>query len=183
MDAAELPQFIQRLFSTTLTPRQAKGLSLDGLYHIPGCSRNQATATRNVILCFKIRNDKEGFMRAVRGQTRYTFEEHLLSFFHDLSRQTLHWRVSVKGVTSQLRAADIPYKWGNLRAFIINKDGHQHRLTSPSEASTFLQALKLTSTTSATTKLGHRWDVANVAVFTPLGSSAPGRLDITVVIV
>ncbi|CAH2278124.1 Hypothetical predicted protein [Pelobates cultripes] len=45
VDAAEFPQFILRLFSSTLTPRQAKGLSLDGLYRIIGRSRNQATAT------------------------------------------------------------------------------------------------------------------------------------------
>ncbi|CAH2274632.1 Hypothetical predicted protein [Pelobates cultripes] len=120
-------------------------------------------------MCFNLRFDKESFLQAVKGQTPYTFEENQLSFFQDLSRQTLQWRASFNGINSQLRAADIPYKWGYPRALIAEKDGHQSWLTSPSDTAAFQQSLGLTATQSA-----HHWDVANVAAFTLLRSTAPG---------
>ncbi|CAH2223983.1 Hypothetical predicted protein, partial [Pelobates cultripes] len=45
VDAGELPQFIRRLLSTTLTSKQAKGLQLDRLYRLPGHPTNKPSGS------------------------------------------------------------------------------------------------------------------------------------------
>ncbi|CAH2222906.1 Hypothetical predicted protein [Pelobates cultripes] len=109
INAAALPQYIRRLFSSTLTPKQAKGLSMEGIYCIPGDTRAATPATRDVILCFKSWSDK-----------------------------ALQWRASLKGVTSKLRAVFVPYRWGHPKALIAEKDYHRFWLTSATEATSFL---------------------------------------------
>ncbi|CAH2322179.1 Hypothetical predicted protein [Pelobates cultripes] len=135
--AEELPYLIKRLLQATFPPKQARSMTLDGLLCIPGRPGNAPESARDVILNFKSRLDKDGFLRAVRDQTPFAFEDLSLNFYQDLSRQTLQWRASLKETTAQLRTADIPYKWGYPRLLIATQDGHNHRLTSPEEAPQF----------------------------------------------
>ncbi|CAH2316703.1 Hypothetical predicted protein [Pelobates cultripes] len=127
--ADELPHLINRLIQAALPPKQDKGMTLDGLFHIPGRPRNAPDSARDVIMNLKSHSDKEGFLRAVRGQTPFIFEDLTLNFYQDLSRQTLQWRASLKETMAQLRSADIQYKWGYSRTLIATRDGHNHRLT------------------------------------------------------
>ncbi|CAH2302796.1 Hypothetical predicted protein [Pelobates cultripes] len=66
-------------------------------------------------------------------------------------------------ITRQLRNAGIDYRWSTPRSLTVTKDGSTLRLTSLSEAPTFLQALGLpyTPTTPAPTPSQHSWDPEN----------------------
>ncbi|CAH2223314.1 transmembrane 255B [Pelobates cultripes] len=141
IDAGEIPQFIRRLFSTTLTPKQAKGTLLDGIYCLPGSLTNKPSGLRDVIVCFRSRTDKDTFMAQVKGQSPFIFEQHSLCFFQDLRRSTLQWHATLKEVTSQLRTADIQYRWGTPRALVAERNGKRHRLTSVSNSDSFLQSM------------------------------------------
>ncbi|CAH2282977.1 Hypothetical predicted protein [Pelobates cultripes] len=109
-------------------------------------------------------------------KTPFIFEEHSLSFFQDLSRPTLQWQVTLKGVTMKVWAAAIPYKWSYPRVLIAKHNGQRFRLTAATEAAPFLRSvgLEATNTSSTTARPTHHWDVANVTVFIPAGSSALG---------
>ncbi|CAH2319482.1 Hypothetical predicted protein [Pelobates cultripes] len=175
IDAGELPQFIMKLISTTLTPKQAKGTLLDGIYRLTGNLTNKPSGSRDVIVCFRSWTDKDSFMAQVRGQSPFIFEQHSLCFFQDLSRSTLQWRATLKEVTSQLRTVDIPYRWGTPQALVAERNGKRHRLTSVFNTDSFLQSLgQTTTTTSRPNRPTHEWDVDNVGVFTPASSTAPG---------
>ncbi|CAH2285839.1 Hypothetical predicted protein [Pelobates cultripes] len=98
--ADELPLLIKRLLQAALPSKQAKGLTLDSLFRIPGRPCNAPDSARDVIMSFKSRSDKDGYLRAVRGQTPYALEDLALYFYQDLSRQTLQWRASLKETTT-----------------------------------------------------------------------------------
>ncbi|CAH2277466.1 Hypothetical predicted protein [Pelobates cultripes] len=168
-----MPLLTKRLLQAALPSKPAKGLTLDSLFRIPRRPRNAPDSARDVIMSFKSRSDKDGFLRAVRGQTPYAFEDLTLYFYQDLSRKMLQWHASLKETTTQLRAADIQYKWGYPRMLIATQEGQSHRLTTPAEAPKFLQALGIRPVADAKTSTPHRWDVANIAPFTPSGQAAP----------
>ncbi|CAH2283021.1 Hypothetical predicted protein [Pelobates cultripes] len=67
IDASELPQFIKRLLSPTLTPKQAKGTLLDGVYRLPGNSTTKCPGSRDVIISLRSRTDKDTFVAQVKG--------------------------------------------------------------------------------------------------------------------
>ncbi|CAH2301075.1 Hypothetical predicted protein [Pelobates cultripes] len=171
--ADRLPQFFKKLFSAILPPKQTKGLTTDGLFRIPEGLHNKTDTARDIIMRFKSQLDKEGFLSATRGQTPLTFEDHSLNFYQDLNHQTLQWRASLKEVTMQLKAADITYKWGYLRALIAERDGHRHRLTSTAEVAQFLHFLSIHPAPSPMSNPAHRWDVAKITPFTPARPTAP----------
>ncbi|CAH2328106.1 Hypothetical predicted protein, partial [Pelobates cultripes] len=119
----------------------------------------------DVILCFRSRAN-EALMAARNiclNNTHYVFT-------------TTKRRGFLQEVTPQLRATAVPYKLGNLQALIVVKQGRRNRLTSMANANTFLQSLGLTipDTDRSTNRPTHRWNVDNIAIFTPNSSTAPG---------
>ncbi|CAH2225209.1 Hypothetical predicted protein [Pelobates cultripes] len=96
IDDGELPHYLRRLFAAALTPKQAKGLQHNGLYRLPGGPRNKDQTPRDVILGFKSQSDKDTILSQVKGYALFMFEQHALSFYHDLSRATLQWRTTFK---------------------------------------------------------------------------------------
>ncbi|CAH2322482.1 Hypothetical predicted protein [Pelobates cultripes] len=98
-------------------------------------------------------------MATVRDKTIFSFESAHLTFYQDLSMSMLQWRTVIP-LTNQLRSAVL--------SLTVLKDGSNIQMTSMSEATTFLQALRLPSHTDLfIIDCFSLWDPERTASFIP----------------
>ncbi|CAH2282139.1 Hypothetical predicted protein [Pelobates cultripes] len=111
-------------------------------------------------------------MAATRNKSPFSFEEHQLTFFPDLSRATLEWRRSLKPLTSILTKFQVPCRWGTPRSLLITQESGTMRVLGADEISSTLQTLGLPTTpegsqTSAPVPRPIAWDPNRVRPFVP----------------
>ncbi|CAH2219837.1 Hypothetical predicted protein [Pelobates cultripes] len=171
----ELPHYLRRLTTSLLPHIQAKKLTFEGFFCIPKPRQASPTASHNVKVRCHSSTDKALLMTAVRGKTPLTFESSQLTFYQEITRNTLLWRRSLGPVTSQLRNAGIEYRWTLPRTLTVTKEGNTKRLTTLADADSFLRALgHPTAVAKATThSTSHAWDPERAVTFTLRGGTQP----------
>ncbi|CAH2278037.1 Hypothetical predicted protein [Pelobates cultripes] len=97
-----------RMLNALFSARQAKAMPLDRWYRIPKPATITQSTSRDTIVRIQQSQDRLAFMAAIRNRSPFQFEEHLLTFFPDLSRATLEWRHSQRPLTKELIAHKIP---------------------------------------------------------------------------
>ncbi|CAH2322246.1 Hypothetical predicted protein [Pelobates cultripes] len=115
---------------------------------------------------------RDGQNQAPRG----TFEASQVTFYQDLTRNTLLWRRSLAPVTTQLRDAKIDYKWTLPMSLTVTKEGATLSLSSLQEAELFLRALGIPTRaqTWENPMTSHTWDPERITPFTPRDTERRG---------
>lgn len=82
-------------------------------------------------------------MRKAREAASLEFDGVTLSFFPDLSRETLERRRALKPLTEKLRQASITYRWVFPSALIASRDGKTAVHRFPEDFETFCMDLNI----------------------------------------
>ncbi|CAH2285070.1 Hypothetical predicted protein [Pelobates cultripes] len=170
---AEIPHLIRRLLTQLFSAKQAKLMQLDSCYRLPAPPASARGGHRDVIIRFRNGPDKQAFMSATRNKSPYSFEEHQLTFYPDLSRATLDWRRSLRPLMAVLTQFKVLYRWGTPRSLLIPQEsGTLKVLESAEDIPNTLQKLGLPATpeglpTSAPVTQPSTWDPSRVCQFVP----------------
>ncbi|CAH2293959.1 Hypothetical predicted protein [Pelobates cultripes] len=89
IESAEIPHLFCRLFGTLFTAKQAKFTQLDGWYRLIGPNTLTPGKERDIIKRFQLGQDRMAFMVATRNKSPLYFEGHDLTFYPELSRETM----------------------------------------------------------------------------------------------
>ncbi|CAH2221683.1 Hypothetical predicted protein [Pelobates cultripes] len=166
---AEIPQPIPRLLTQLFSAKQAKLLTLDGSYRLPAPPASVTGAHRDVIIRFQNGPDKQVFMTATCNKSSYTFEDHQLTFYPDLSRD---WRRSLRTLTVVLTKYKVPHRWGAPRSLLIPHESETLKVLEDTEIPNTLQKLGPPATsegspTPAPVTQPYTWDPSRVRPFIP----------------
>ncbi|CAH2246858.1 Hypothetical predicted protein [Pelobates cultripes] len=80
-------------------------------------------------------------MTAFRNKSPYSFEEHQLAFFPDLSRATLDWKRTLRPLTLELTKHKVPYRWGASRSLLIPHESRTLKVLEASDIPSTLQKM------------------------------------------
>ncbi|CAH2282640.1 Hypothetical predicted protein [Pelobates cultripes] len=82
--------------------KQAKTLPIDPWYRILAPTTGASGVGRDIILHFQLNHIRMAFMAAVHNMSPLQFENHTLTFYHDLSKATMDWQCSLRPLTLAL---------------------------------------------------------------------------------
>ncbi|CAH2319733.1 Hypothetical predicted protein [Pelobates cultripes] len=170
---AELPHLVRRLMAQLLEPEQSRNIALDGFFRVLKPTRAPESASRDLRVRFCSGTDKALVITAVKGSTSLNFENKTLSFFTDLTGETLHWRKTLQPLTALLRSHDMEYHWRSPRALQVKQGNVVHSIADISEAPALLTKLGLTGdalqlpSTNAPKSTTHQWNANATTPFYP----------------
>ncbi|CAH2224107.1 Hypothetical predicted protein [Pelobates cultripes] len=168
---AQIPHLFQRFLTQLFSAKQAKLMTVGGCYRLPAPPAS-AGVHRDVIIRFQNGPDKQAFMTAIRNKSPYSFEEHQLAFFPDLSRATLDWTRTLRPLTLELTIHKVPYRWGAPRSLLILHESGTLKVLEASDIPSTLQKIGLPAAAkgkphTAPAPQSSAWDPLRVHPFVP----------------
>ncbi|CAH2302574.1 Hypothetical predicted protein [Pelobates cultripes] len=168
---AEITHLIRRLLAQLFPAKQAKQMMLDSCNRLPVPPATATGVHRDVIIRFQAGPDKQALMAATHNKSPYTFEDHQLMFYTDLSRAILDWRRTLRLLTAALTKSKVAFG-GTPKSLLIPQDSGTLKVFEDTEIPGILQKLEIPATTegpqtSALDTQPRTWDPSRVRLFVP----------------
>ncbi|KAG9468069.1 hypothetical protein GDO78_013818 [Eleutherodactylus coqui] len=159
---AEITGFVIRFLRKILPDIPDKELKIDRAHRLPLPKFLKADTPRDIIVRIHFYSTKEALMSTVRKLKTLPSPYSEIRVYIDLSQATMEAKRSFAEVTSALRDANIPYRWGFPTKIIPTRANLTHVFHNPNSAAETLSAWgikvsnrdKTISGTTAPDKLG-----------------------------
>ena len=129
----DLRKIMRKIFNPLLEKPIEDPIRIERVHRVGNPQRANAERTRDVIVRFRLYEDKEKVWKKLRGQSPIVFEGIELQIFSDLSAETLARRRALKPLLKQMIDLNIKYTWGHPACLIGTKDGRSTILKFPED--------------------------------------------------
>ena len=134
---------MRKIFNPLLEKPIEDPIRIERVHRVGNPQRASSERTRDVIIRFRLYEDKEIVWKKLRGQPPIVLDGMELQIFSDLSAETLARRRALKPLLKQMIDLNIRYTWGHPACLIGTKDGRSATLRFPEELEEFCKKLDI----------------------------------------
>ena len=134
---------MQKIFNPLLEKPIEDPIRIERVHRVGNPQRTRSDRARDVIIRFRLYEDKEIVWKKLRGQPPIVYEGTELQIFSDLSLETLARRRVLKPLLKRMMDLNMKYTWGFPACLVGTKDGRSATLRFPEDLEEFCKKLDI----------------------------------------